>query len=33
MCWNDSEEDVIVRSECEEKEDTDCEDGDTDTDW
>jgi hypothetical protein len=33
MLWNDSEEDGNVRSECEEDEDTDCEDGDSDTDW
>ena len=31
-CMNDSEEDGNVRSECEEDEDTDCEDGDSDTD-
>ena len=30
--WNGSEEDGNVRSECEE-EGTDCEDGDSDTDW
>jgi len=30
---NDSEEDENVRSECEAHEDTDCEDGDSDTDW
>jgi hypothetical protein len=28
MWWNDSEEDGDVRSECEENEGTDCEDGD-----
>jgi len=33
MWWNDSEEDGIVRSECEEDEGTDCEDGDSDSDW
>ena len=33
MLWNDSEEDRNVRSECEEGEGTDCEDGDTDSDW
>ena len=33
MFWNDSEEDGNVRSECEEDEDTDCEDGDSDPDW
>ena len=31
--WNGSEEDGDVRSECEEDEGTDCEDGDSDTDW
>jgi hypothetical protein len=31
--WNNSEEDGNVRSECEEDESTDCEDGDSDTDW
>jgi hypothetical protein len=31
--WNDSEEDGDVRNECEKDEDTDCEDGDSDTDW
>jgi hypothetical protein len=31
VLWNDSEEDRIVRSECEEGEATDCEDGDSDT--
>ena len=30
---NGSEEDGNVRSECEEDEDTNCEDGDSDTDW
>jgi hypothetical protein len=30
---NGSEEDGDVRSECEEDEVTDCEDGDSDTDW
>ena len=30
--WNGSEEDENVRSECEAHEDTDCEDGDSDTD-
>jgi len=29
--WNDFEEDGIVRSQCEEIEATDCEDGDSDT--
>jgi hypothetical protein len=33
MLWNDSEEVRNVRSECEEDEGTDCEDGDTDSDW
>jgi hypothetical protein len=33
MLWNDSEEDGNVRSECEEDEGTDCEDGASDTDW
>ena len=33
MLWNGSEEDGNVRSECEGDEDTDCEDGDSDTDW
>ena len=33
MLWNGSEEDEGVRSECEEDEGTDCEDGDSDTDW
>jgi hypothetical protein len=33
MLWNDSEEDGNVGSECEEDEGTDCEDGDSDTDW
>jgi hypothetical protein len=31
--WNGSEEDWKFRSECEEDEGTDCEDGDSDTDW
>jgi hypothetical protein len=31
MLWNDGEEDRDVRSECEEDEGTDCEDGDSDT--
>ena len=31
--WNGSEEDENVRSECKADEDTDCEDGDSDTDW
>ena len=33
MLWNDSEEDGNIRSECEEGVGTDCEDGDSDTDW
>ena len=33
MLWNGSEEDEGVRSECEEDGGTDCEDGDSDTDW
>jgi hypothetical protein len=33
MLWNSSEEDGNVRSVCEEDEGTDCEDGDSDTDW
>jgi len=33
VLWNGSEEDGHVRSECEEDEGTDCEDGDSDTDW
>jgi len=33
MLWNGSEEDGNVKSECEEDEGTDCEDGDSDTEW
>jgi len=33
VLWNGIEEDGNFRSECEEDEDTDCEDGDSDTDW
>jgi hypothetical protein len=33
MSWNGSEEGGNVRSECGEDEGTDCEDGDSDTDW
>jgi hypothetical protein len=33
MLWNDSEEDGDVMSVGEGNEDTDCEDGDSDTDW
>jgi len=31
--WKGSEEDGNVRSECEKNEDTECGDGDSDTDW
>ena len=31
--WNGSAEDGNVKSECEGDEGTDCEDGDSDTDW
>ena len=33
MLWNEREEDGDVRSECEEREGTACEDGDSDTVW
>jgi hypothetical protein len=33
MLGNGSEEDGDVRSECEEDEGTDCEDGNSDTEW
>jgi hypothetical protein len=33
MLWNVGEEDGNVSIECEECEGTDCEDGETDTDW
>jgi len=33
MLWNGTEERGNVRSECEEDEGTDCEGGDSDTDW
>jgi hypothetical protein len=34
MLWNDSEDDGNISSECEEdKDDADCEDGDSATDW
>jgi len=33
ILWNGSEEDGDVRSECGEDEGTDCEGGDSDTDW
>ena len=32
-CYISSAMDEDVRSECEEEEGTDCEDGDSDTDW
>jgi hypothetical protein len=32
MLWNDHEEDVGVRTECDKGEGTDCEDGNSDTD-
>ena len=32
MLWNDSKEDGNIRSECEEDEGTDCEEGNNDTD-
>jgi len=31
--WNGIKEDGNVRSECEKREGTDCEDGDSDNDW
>jgi hypothetical protein len=31
--WNGSEDAASIRSECEQDEGTDCEDGDSDTDW
>ena len=31
--WNSSEEDGNVKSQCKENGGTDCEDGDSDTDW
>ena len=33
MLWNGSKEDGNVRSECEEDEGTDCENGDSGPDW
>ena len=33
MLWNGSEEDGHVRSECEGDDGTECEDGDSDTEW
>jgi len=33
MLWNGSEQDGNIRSECAEDKGTDCEDGDSDTDW
>jgi hypothetical protein len=33
ILWNDRDEDGNVSSECEEDEGTNCEDGDSDTDW
>jgi hypothetical protein len=33
MWWNDSEGNGDIRSECEEDGGTDCEDGNSDTDW
>ena len=33
LLWNDIKEDGQVRSKCGEDEGTDCEDGDSDTDW
>jgi hypothetical protein len=33
VLWNGSEQYGVVRSECEGDEGTDCEDGDSDTDW
>ena len=33
VLWNGSEEDGNVRSEGEEDEGTDCDDGDSDTEW
>ena len=33
MLWNGSKEIENVRRECEEDEGTDCEDGDSDSDW
>jgi hypothetical protein len=33
MLWNVSEEDGDVKSVCQEDEDTECDNGDSDTDW
>jgi len=33
MLWNGSEEDGNVRSDSKKDKDTDCEDGDSDTEW
>ena len=33
MLWNDSEEGGNIRSQCEEDESTECEDGNNDIDW
>jgi hypothetical protein len=33
ILWNGSAEDGNVRSECQEDEGTECDDGDSDTDW
>ena len=33
MFWNGSEEDKNVRSQCEEDEGTDCEEGNSETNW
>ena len=33
MFWNGGKEDGNVKNECEEDESTDCEDGQSDTDW
>ena len=33
VLWNGSKEDGNVRSQCEEDDGTDCEDGESDTDW
>ena len=33
ILWNGSKQDGNVRTECEENEGTDCEDGDSDTEW
>jgi hypothetical protein len=33
MLWNGKEEDGNIRSKCEEGKGTNCEDGDSDTDW